>query len=99
MNIVQSFLVRHILSFPDVVDLLLQRAAAHSLRSHTCALSSVFPPHMESTDAPPVADKARCFRGSAPVGGRGNAREPAGATAPVKKTNLNFDISLFGYFF
>jgi hypothetical protein len=48
---------------------------------------------MESTEAPPVADKARCFRGSAPVGGRGNARELAGATVPVKKTNLNSDIS------
>ena len=34
----------------------------------------------ESAEALPVADKARRFRGSAPIGGRVSARESAGAT-------------------
>ena len=36
-----------------------------------------FLPHMESAEAPPVADTARRFRGSAPVGGCGQ-RTPIG---------------------
>ena len=34
----------------------------------------------ESAEALPVADEARRFRGSAPIGGRASARESAGAT-------------------
>ena len=61
----------------------------HSLYARTLAGREVFfLPHMESTEAPPVADEARCFRGSAPVGGRVSAREPVGATVTSRKNDL-----------
>ena len=37
-------------------------------------------PYMKSAEAPPVADEARRFRGSAPIGGHDSGRESAGTT-------------------
>ena len=46
-------------------------ALLHTRYARTLALCEVFSgAYMESAEAPPVADAARRFRGSAPIGGR-----------------------------